>query len=214
MPPRVCRTPTARYTYTPERLADGQRRYEQTPESLASIAADFGVHETTITRLAREKKWVRYAAPPRDLSRAAKLAAEARALVLACEAAMQQPPGEPASGNRPDLASIDESAVRIHATVLEELAAVEAMRRQLNAAPQRPADAERTAHTLTHLTRTVHNLQRIQHRAQQTDSAHDDPSADIDEFRRELARRIAAFMESRPDGEPAGDAAASAADEA
>jgi len=69
-----------RYGYTPELIADGRRRYEQTDETITSIAADFGVHKTTLQRLANRAGWVRHAPPPRDLPAAAKLAAQAEAL--------------------------------------------------------------------------------------------------------------------------------------
>jgi len=77
-----------RYTYTPELLAEGRRRYERTEDRIVDIAADFGIHKTTFQRMANDKGWVRYAAPPRDLSRSAKLAAEAEALE---QAALRHP---------------------------------------------------------------------------------------------------------------------------
>ena len=64
-------------TYTPELLANGRYRYEQTDESLISIASDFGVNRNTFRALAVREGWVRYRPPPRDLLPAAKLLAQA-----------------------------------------------------------------------------------------------------------------------------------------
>jgi hypothetical protein len=80
---------------------------------------------------------------------------------------------------------------------LEELAAVEALRTQLKQKPQSRLDAERIARTLSSLTETLQKLQRLECTVPQTGSYDDDMPADIDEFRRELARRIDAFVASR-----------------
>ena len=91
-----------------------------------------------------------------------------------------------------------DTITRLHHAVLEELAAVEAMRAKLKREPQSPADAERTARTLSSLTETLQKLQRLQRTLPETELKDDDDMpADIDEFRRELARRIRAFVESR-----------------
>jgi hypothetical protein len=44
-----------RYSYTPELMADGRRRYEQTEDRIPDIAADFGIHPTTFLRLAKRE---------------------------------------------------------------------------------------------------------------------------------------------------------------
>jgi hypothetical protein len=93
--------------------------------------------------------------------------------------------------------------------VLKELEAEEAARAQLGGAPRLAADAERSARTLSVLTQTLQNLQRLR-AATASPQSHigsnddDDMPADLDEFRRDLARRIDAFVASRTDG---GDAA-------
>jgi hypothetical protein len=98
------------------------------------------------------------------------------------------------------MASPDDSAIaRLEAAVLKELATVETMRASLRDEPLRPADAERTARTLSVLTETLAKLRRLRLAAQpQPDMA--DDTLDIDDFRRDLARRIDAFVESRADG--------------
>jgi hypothetical protein len=89
--------------------------------------------------------------------------------------------------------------LRLRRAVLEELRAVEAMRAKLK---RNPADAERTARTLSSLTETLQKLQRLQCTLPETELKDDDDMpADIDEFRNELARRIKAFVDSRTGGD-------------
>jgi hypothetical protein len=98
---------------------------------------------------------------------------------------------------------------RIERLVEDELAAEEAARRQLGLAPRAVAEAERVARTLASLTQTLLVLQRLRASAPQPAGAtHDDDDMprDLDEFRRELARRIEAWAANRNDG---GDAARS-----
>ncbi|MGB7258687.1 MAG: hypothetical protein WBD48_11475, partial [Pseudolabrys sp.] len=213
-----------RYRYTPELIESGRRRYEQTDETITAIAADFGVSKSTLQRMAQRLEWVRFVAPPRDLAPAVKLAAEAEALtrtpLIPAQAGIQGPvhdagdpgPGSPLARGRADDCARDEpplvlpaansTLARLHAAVLEELSAVEAMRARMKSLPQRPPDAALTARTLASLTDTLHKLQRLQCAASPTDTAYDDMPADIDEFRERLARRIRAFVASRRKPDP------------
>ena len=206
-------------SYTSELLADGRRRYEQTEESVVSIADDFGVNRNTLRALAVREGWVRYAPPPRDLSPAAKLLAQAENLkdvelplqtqnekAAAPVAVHMEERAEPVSpdrigpgGSESALPPLGDTIERLHRAILEELAAVETMRAQLKREPQRPLDAERTARTISSLTETLQKLKRLQCAAPQTGSYDDDMPADIDKFRTELARRIDAFVASRAD---------------
>ena len=100
--------------------------------------------------------------------------------------------------NAPALPPPGDTIMRLHRAVLEELGAVEAMRARLKREPHDPADAERTARTLSSLTETLQKLQRLQCALQETGFKDDDDMpVDIDEFRKELARRIRVFVESR-----------------
>jgi hypothetical protein len=84
-----------RLVFSPALIADGKRRYETTPESLDSIALDFSASRATLKNIARRENWVRYVPPPRGLSRAAEIAAEAEALeaeVLEAEAVHDRHP--------------------------------------------------------------------------------------------------------------------------
>ena len=165
-------------TYTPALLANGRYRYEQTDESLISIASDFGVNRNTFRALAVRQGWVRYKPPPRDLLPAAKLLAQADdlkdlgtqddapsapAVTLSEEKPELQHPGlNHVAENRPALPPPGDTIIRLHRAVLEELSAVEAMRARLKREPQNPVDAERTARTLSSLTETLQKLQRLQ----------------------------------------------------
>ncbi|MEJ2626117.1 MAG: hypothetical protein P8Z80_16800 [Pseudolabrys sp.] len=117
-----------------------------------------------------------------------------------------QDDGEGESATAPD-----DTAVlldRLTRAVVRELAAVEAMRAEMKSTPQRPRDAIATAQTLSSLTETLNKLQRMrcgladQDRDRNHDDSDDLPS-DIDARRDALARRIEAFMASRPDADDA-----------
>ncbi len=102
---------------------------------------------------------------------------------------------------------LDTAAIaRLEAAVLKELSTVETMRASLGAEPLRPADAERTARTLSVLTETLAKLRRLRLGSTPQADDHDTDSADIDDVRRDLARRIDAFVASRADGAGAGGA--------
>jgi len=179
--------------YTPEFLAEARRRIEHTTESMTSIAGKLGMHNSVLSKLIKRERWVRPEAAlhQRGLSPAMRLAAAADALADA----------------PPDPAALD----RIEQAVLAELATVETMRASLDKEPLRPIDAERTARTLSIHTETLAKLRR--HRLAAAAPAgpdHDDDfPADLDAFRIDLARRIEALMESRPDEDDAGANAAS-----
>jgi hypothetical protein len=74
-----------RLNVTPELMADVRRRYQQTDEPLATLAADLGCSTETVRNIAKREQWVRHVPPPRDLTRAAKLRIQAEALAQARE---------------------------------------------------------------------------------------------------------------------------------
>jgi hypothetical protein len=194
-----------RLVLTPELLTHARHLYEATAASLAKIAVDVGIHRRTLTKLAEREGWLRYVRPPRGLPRALKLKAQASELedqVLSAAAATSGPSSENEKpllleGEGPAVPPLTDTVERLYRAVREELAAVETLRAQLKREPQSPQDAERTARTLSSLTETLQKLQRLQCAVPQSGSYDDDMPADIDEFRRELARRIEAFVASR-----------------
>lgn len=196
--------------YTPEFLAEARRRIEETLDSMTSIAGNLGMHHSVLSRLVKREGWVRPEGSlrRRGLSPAMRIAAETDALVLASGQQVAQPEAIPARGQAdrtgPAASPADElSAVdRLEQAVLKEIASVEAMRASLGSEPLRPMDAERTARALSVLTETLSKLRRLRLAAAAPAGPDydDDMPADIDEFRRELARRIRVFVQSRTGG--------------
>ena len=175
--------------YTPELIASGRVRYEQTAESVAAIAADFDVLPGSFRRMVRRFKWVRPGVGPRELPQAARLHTEATLLEstlgLSAGTATQAEAAEPVS----HLATI----ARLEQAVLKELSTVEAMRAQLGALPRRACDAERTARTLSTLTETLNKLQRMRCLTGGKGESAEDNLTVAEEtlrFRAELWRRI------------------------
>jgi len=183
---KVSKFVPAHRRYTPELIASGRVRYEQTTESVAAIAADFDVLPGSLRRMAKRFKWVRHGTGPRQLPAATLLHAQAEAL----ENALAPPPVTVKDESHP-LSAID----RIEQAVLAELSTVEAMRAQLGRLPKRGSDAERTARTLSTLTETLNKLQRLRcvngGEVVSRHAGEHEESVDIHEMRRRLAERIA-----------------------
>jgi hypothetical protein len=224
---------------TPEMEANIQRRYEETDEPIDAIAADRGVAPASLRRIAATKGWVRRKhRPAKDVTEAMRILAETERLETEVAPASLTPTdpltptlalplsgggspterGEgniaPAAPSSPDLhlATIE----RLEAAVRKELGVVEAMRAAFGSEPYKPYHAQLTTRTLSNLTDTLGKLARLRAALAPQPVApapaglpHDDYPADIDEFRREFARRLALFVASRTDG--AGDGAAGAA---
>jgi transposase-like protein len=204
-------------TFTPELIAHGRRRYEETDEPVASIAADFGVHERTMRDYVRQWNWTpRSQRPAHDLSPLARLQEEAKAMPTPCAESAATPadtsdasavpaaPAPPESIGAAQGVTMQQRAAmieRLWQAASSELAAVERMRAHIGMTPQAPVDAERTARTLESLTRTLKEVDRLRS-ATAAPAADDDDDLprDIDEFRRALARRIHAFVASRTAG--------------
>jgi len=195
-----------RLKFTDELLANVRQRFEHSDEPLSTMAADLGCCNTTLRGIAKREGWVRYVAPPRDLTPAAKLLAQAEALSL--------PPDQPPGGGEEEPPA--ETVEELHDLVRQELAAFKTQRAQLKGQPLGLLERERAARTLAGLTATLHRLQAMRCAVPPTESHNDDDyddmPADLDAFRDELARRIDAFVASRADqGDAPGDAAAAVA---
>jgi hypothetical protein len=88
MPPKqrkgTPRPVAAHRTYTPELIANIRHRYVETPEPVVSMAADLGIHPSSVHRLARSRGWVRRnQLPPRGMPPALRILEEAKALETA-----------------------------------------------------------------------------------------------------------------------------------
>lgn len=102
-------------------------------------------------------------------------------------------------------------AAQLERTVERELAAIARILAKLPAGDERAAAAERAARTLASLTRTLNEVQRLRREAAEpapasAEAEPDDMPRDIEEFRRELARRIEAFVAGRADAAVPDDA--------
>jgi len=213
--------------YTPELLENTRYRFEETDETSTSIAAELGVHRNTLRLLVLRMGWERcvpprdlsaaakllvqakllkVAEPPQRDERTppALRGAEEQAsgsVQFAKESGQRMAAGDnvtPVPPAEQPLPPLEETIEQMHRAVRDELAAVQATRSALGREPQSPIDAERTARTLASLTDTLQKLRRMQCAMTQT-GPHDDDDwpVDADEYRRDLARRIDAFVASR-----------------
>lgn len=177
-----------RKNYAPADIVRWQFDYEETDRPVKDIAREMKRSRSSFYAFVKEHNWRRRSdGHPRV-------------------AAAAPPPSEPA----PE-AVVD----HLERTVERELDAIEKILARLPRGDDRAMQAERAARTLASLTRTLNEVQRLR-RAQaangptpaQTESADDDDMPrDIDEFRRELARRIDAFVAGRSDPPVPDDAA-------
>jgi hypothetical protein len=203
--PEVSKFVPAHRRYTPELIASGRVRYEQTTESVAAIAADFDVLPGSFRRMARRFEWIRHGTAPRRLPEATRLHAEAQALET-----ILMPPPEPEPTLEPEtpLSAID----RLERAVMAELASVERMRNYLGRFPMQARDATRTARTLSTLTDTLSKLQRMRamtggEGSEPVQAAADPtPAEEIEDFRKELARLIALSAEDEDEQQAQNDA--------
>ena len=212
--------------YTPELVASVLHDYVHTDKPTAQIAAEHHINERDVTRIRHiagvptRRARVRALPPPmRELHEAA----------IRLKAAT--PPGAEVGRNTrgeaehiapQDAAGAMRSAycalqpegglaaliARVQRLVEQELAAEEATRAELGMLARTPAESERCARTVASMTRTLHVLLRMRASAapEQAPFNHDLPE-DADEIRNELARRIEAFLASRPVDGGAGGAA-------
>jgi len=218
--------------YTPELCASVIDQYLHTGKSTELIARDHAINERDVTRIRHAAGVPARGARVRSLPPAMTALVEARALLRAANtesvgrakldsahAETSVPATEEPDDNRagtapmvplPALPAID----RIERLVEQELAAEEASRAQFGLLPRAPGDAERCARTLAILTRTLHALARLRGGATTQGLRHDDDiPADIDEFRRDFARRIDAFVAAETHGQDAhSDSGAAALD--
>jgi hypothetical protein len=189
--------------YTPEFVAGVRHDYENTDKSLARIAVDRAVSERTVNRMRNREGWTRRSERVRDLPPAMRALQEATALLAAPSPAAVTAAGATAgaadAAPAPAASAAPSAIARIERLVEKELAAEEAVRAQLGPLPRAPADAERSARTLATLTQTLQALARLRCGLPPDGGFDDDDDMprDIDEFRRDLARRIDAFVASR-----------------
>jgi hypothetical protein len=201
--------------YTEAVVAALRQRYENTDQLMTSIAAEFGIGLRTLGRMAHTQGWRKRSLRTRGLPIAVQLLEEAKALATS---AHSRESGNPALAEHPseelgprfrgDEREKSSPIDRLEALVVKEIEAEEAAHAQRRGKHSVAKTSERNARTLATLTQTLHALQRMRAgenpEHENFNDDYDDMPRDLDEFRRDLARRIDAFVASRTDGNDAG----------
>ena len=188
--------PRQRIEFAPALIAEGKRLYEKTLTPMRDIAALMGISRRTLEKRIREWNWQRRQVSGRPI----ELLHAMRGAVMAT---LTDPSPSPVSipADSEIAQQRKEIAARIQSLVVQHLSAVEKVLAVLGAADV--LEAQRESRTLASLSRTVREIAALNASEQQVlpDEADDDPvPSDIDEFRRELARRIRGFIEARRNG--------------
>lgn len=186
-----------------EVVAEGKRLYEQTLTPLRDVSAMMGISRRTLENRIREWNWTRRRTPAHPI----ELHHAMRGAVIA--AATQDVPAGDKSLTAVTPQQRAALALRIQSAVERELAAVERVLDKIE--PSDPSEAERSARTLASISRTLREAAALNQPDPVTPLPHEtdnDPvPRDIDEFRRELARRIRGLIEARRAGGGGGDGA-------
>lgn len=197
---------------TPEAWAQVRRDYEHTGRTIHEICAEHGFSTGTLRDRVRRWKWTRrrapiqsdgppplpapqVAAPPADAvappaeAEAARLPSVAPDVAVVIAGAAAPHVAAEDIGAPPDPAVV---ARRLQAALARVLPAVEAVLTQLAAASAHPREMEIAARSLGSLTRALRELNALLGRY----PAPGEEPPDIEEFRRDLARRIDAIIAS------------------
>lgn len=202
---------------TPRKRQHARHLYECTTTPATRIAAGLGISPRTLKAWATAWAWGsrpgRAATAVDDVSPGVSGADVGRPPDIEPPASLVPAPAPPAASQPASDAATamtgeaGDPALQVERTVERELAAIEAILARLGEGEERAALAERTARTLASLTRTLAAVRRLRAvHAEGADAAaevdaDDDMPRDIDEFRRELARRIDAFVAGGADAE-------------
>jgi hypothetical protein len=173
--------PPAPRIFAPAALADARYRYEETSETIVSIAARLGISERMLRYNIHVWGWRQR----RPAAAAAANAAAARAAVTPAVV----------------LSALELEAVQtaqtIQSTVQREVAVIGLIVAKLGASTT-SAEAERTARTLATLTRTLQEVLRLTApQAPSDEPANDRGPDDPDDFARDLVRRMDEFARRR-----------------
>jgi hypothetical protein len=174
-----------KFDWDEELTEDVRRRYEETTESIASIAAEVEMSDTQLRRKIEAYGWRRAAPVKRGLSPAAKLAREAAALLAAPVEA-----GPPVL-TRAELRPIAETLLRTAQAHAAELAAKQ---KQKSAAGQTARDTHSLTGSLAAMTTMLGTLAQLCAAEPERTSTDDDQPQDLDDVREALARRIEALV--------------------
>ena len=193
-------------TFAPEQIDAALRLYQDPQTSLDAVAASLGITRRTLDARIVEWGWPRRAALLRRSAGRSRTKTSRRAARQA-QASRKQPEADarPQTGaSRRPTATPEALAVRVQRAVERELDAIDRVLSALGAADQ--AEAERSARTLASLARALKEVMRLTAPAQTPEADEDDDGAprDLEEFRRELARRLETLA-AGAEAEAAGD---------
>lgn len=202
---------------TPELVRALRQRYEDTDQLISSIAAEFGLGERTLGRMAKTEGWRKRSGRLQGLPKAVQLLAQAEALAGKTREELgprslhetrsallrgdERGESPPPAGGVAQTSAID----RLEALVVQEIAAAEQARAQVTDKRQLAKTSEKAARNLATLSQTLRTLQQMRTGKPLEPEMNDDDDMprDLDEFRHALARRIEALFEGEAD---AGDA--------
>ncbi|QLH70979.1 hypothetical protein [Rhodopseudomonas palustris] len=220
--PRLTPVPRA-FRFSDEMIAYIRQRYEDSDDTVESIAADVRTDRSTIERLAEQQGWcLRKNRPPRDLPETLQMQLKAAATLLqaraaeAGEAVAALPPPAQAVECEAEASAVTDNAstemvapepaapaapeaalslaLRLERAVETQLRKVENLREDTTLGGHRAVEAERIARTLAALTQTLFKVRQLRDPERALSAADDEMPADADGFRLELARRIETFV--------------------
>ena len=173
-----------KFDWDDELTEDVRQRYEETNESIASIAAAVEMSGTQLRRKIEAYGWLRPQPVKRGLSPASKLAKQADALLQA------RPEEGPPPLTRAELRPAAEALLR---TAQAHAAELEALQKQKSAAGQTARDTHSLTGSIATMAATVGKLAQLCAPETQRNS-NGDQSCDLDEVREALAQRIEALV--------------------
>ena len=187
----------AKKDIAPELLAEARRLYEQTLAPVNDIAGMIGLSRTNFYKRVREGGWRGRRAQVATFQFARALSGSAAEALIAAPA--NQPRAAAVAATDPKTPEQRLALARRLLEVVEhEMAAVQ--RIVTVVAPMNQNEAEqgsRTMANVSRVTREIKDLIQPEDEIPADDLDHDPVPLDIDEFRRELARRLRGIIEAR-----------------
>jgi hypothetical protein len=172
-----------KFDWDDELTEDVRQRYEETDESINSIAASVEMSGTQLRRKIDAHGWTRAAPVRRGLSPAAKLARQADALV---QTRIEE---GPPPLTRAELRPAAQALLRVAEAHAAEL---DALQKQASAAGQKARDTHSLTGSIATMTATLGKLAQLC--APEPERTSDDDN-DLDRQRNELATRIDALVD-------------------
>jgi transposase-like protein len=161
---------------TPEAWAQIRHEYENTRRSIEDICLAHGISANTLRRRVKAWGWTMRQPPVSDQGPPMRAETDFVADNAEPSPHIEQPDPQPASA-------------RLHGAAARVMRAIETTSAQLTAKPNHLRETEMAARALGSLTRTLRELNELLE--QHPVKADDDPvPEDMNEFRRELARRL------------------------